>query len=145
MKLTWSRRYCSAQLDERLHDRLVTYIRRYRSVIRSDWVEDDDADNDEDENQSKTDTCSDRNGLRLLDYACGRGVASRVRDSWSPSSSRQLLILMGVTIAGTRPIHHSGHWHRQRRRSRHGIPKSSMAARSAERRDDCTCRQSADQ
>lgn len=66
---------------------LIEEIQKRRYFISVDWVEDDSEDEDKDETggddgqekkatKAKTD---DQPAIRLLDYACGTGLISRVR------------------------------------------------------------------
>lgn len=65
------------QLSEAIQKRL--------DLIGADWIKDDDDDDDNDGEDATTTTSSSRQ-VRLLDYACGTGMISRVRSRWPPRS-----------------------------------------------------------
>lgn len=54
-------------------------IRKRKDFIGADWVIDDDDDDDDSENESAAQpTAAKGRSVRLLDYACGTGLISRV-------------------------------------------------------------------
>lgn len=58
---------------------LVEEIQKRRYFISTDWVEDDDDDEEGDDGADKAiATKADDTTVRLLDYACGTGLISRV-------------------------------------------------------------------
>ncbi|KAK4248721.1 methyltransferase [Corynascus novoguineensis] len=75
--------HIAAEYDERhgkTLDRLIEEIRARLNFIGADWVDDDDDDNDVDDAGAgdKQNDGSPVKTVRLLDYACGTGVVSRV-------------------------------------------------------------------
>jgi len=63
------------QKHEKTLDKLIDHMRERLDFIGIDWVNDDD--DDEGETAAKS-ASKPKRGVRLLDYACGTGVVSRV-------------------------------------------------------------------
>lgn len=76
------------QLTEAIHAKL--------EFIGAEWVDGEDEDDDDGPENEKTD--SDPKRLRLLDYACGTGMISRVRfDLSTPKTmSVKLTVRLGL-------------------------------------------------
>ncbi|KAK3364424.1 S-adenosyl-L-methionine-dependent methyltransferase [Lasiosphaeria hispida] len=76
---------------EKTLTQLVEEIRSRLDFIGVDWV--DDSDDDGDEEGGKNEESITKKGVRLLDYACGTGLVSRVSHipSIAGASSRSLL------------------------------------------------------
>lgn len=56
-------------------------IRKRKDFIGAGWVTDDDDDDDDDDSESESaaqSTAANGRSVRLLDYACGTGLISRV-------------------------------------------------------------------
>ncbi len=62
------------QKHEKTLNQLVEEIRARLDFIGADWVGDGDEDEDDNNNAAEP-----QRPVRLLDYACGTGVVSRVR------------------------------------------------------------------
>lgn len=53
-------------------------IRKRKDFIGADWVIDDDDDDDSESESAAQSTAANGRSVRLLDYACGTGLISRV-------------------------------------------------------------------
>lgn len=70
----------AASYDEKhrkLNDRLTRELQARLDFIGVDWASDDDDSDEDDEGEAKK---KPRREVRLLDYACGTGMMSRVSD-----------------------------------------------------------------
>jgi hypothetical protein len=75
---------------EKTVTQLIDEIQKRRYFISVDWIEDDSDDEDEIEGRAAAvkDKKDEQAPIRLLDYACGTGLVSRVR--FFPPSRRPL-------------------------------------------------------
>lgn len=84
---------------ERTIAQLVEEIQKRRYFISVDWVEEDEDDEDEGNNDDVGLVGGgDDTSLRLLDYACGTGLVSRVR-ACLPAPGRHISAVVQLVAA----------------------------------------------